>query len=186
MKRRIPHIRLHFSFLVFTALLFLMRSNSLIINFSAVCAVHEAGHIIAAQLCGKRVAAVDITGFGIRMETDRSCISPVSHDAFILLAGPAVNLVIYILPVFYCLGEELRLLSLAAALYNLLPYRQLDGGALIALFTEGTVTESAIVKILTIIKILISLLLLTLTFHTGLSALPLFITSVILLVNDIK
>lgn len=186
MKRSLPRIRVHFSFLVFTSLIFLLRSSRVILSFSAVCAIHEAGHIFAAYLCGKTLAAVDLTGFGIRMETDRRYISTTGQDAFILIAGPAVNLIAFFLLGFTGCGGNFRLLSLAAAMYNLLPYRQLDGGALIALFTEGTVSERAVTRLLTASKLLISLFLLLITIRSGPGTVPLFLASVILLICDVR
>lgn len=186
MNRRFPRIRLHFSFLVFTALIFLLRSGSLMLSFSTVCAIHEAGHIFAAQICGKPVVAIDITGFGIRMETDKSRISSVSQDAFILIAGPAANLAVYLLLGISGCGVSFRLLSLATALYNLLPYRQLDGGALIALLTEGTACELAATRLLTAVKLSISFALLVLTLRSGTEIAPLFIASLILIICEMK
>ena len=186
MNRSFPRIRVHFSFLVFTALIFLLRSSSVILSFSAVCAVHEAGHIFAAHLCGKPLAAIELTGFGIRMETDKRCISSAHQDAFILIAGPAVNVIAYFLLGFTGCGGSFRLLSLAAALYNLLPYRQLDGGALIALFTEGTACELTATRLLTAVKLFVSFTLLLLTLYSGAEIAPLFIASLILLICDVK
>ena len=179
-------IRLHFSFLVFTALVFLLRSGELILSFSTVCAIHEAGHIAAAQLCGRRIASVDITGFGIRMETDRSQLTSINDDLYILLAGPAVNLAVFLLLSIGGCGGSFPLLNLAAALYNLLPYRQLDGGAVIALFTEGSPIENTSARLLTSLKAGISVILLIITLRSGFGTAPLFLASVILLIGDVK
>ena len=179
-------IHLHFSFLVFTALVFMLRSGELIFGFFTVCAIHEAGHIAAASLCGRKITSVDITGFGIRMETDRRHLSSINDDLYILLAGPAVNLAAFLLLSTGGCAGSFPLLNLAAALYNLLPYRQLDGGAVIALFTEGSVSEHTTVRLLTALKASISVILLIITLRSGFGTAPLFLASVILLINDIK
>ncbi len=183
---KMPRIRVHFSFFAFNALMFLLRDSILIMNFYTVCAVHEAGHIFAAVISGKRVVSADITGFGIHMKTQRSCLSPVVTELFILLAGPGTNLLLYFLMQAVNCGGSFPVLNLAAALYNLLPYRQLDGGSVIALFTSGSPSEAAAERLLAVIKLCFSALLLLLVIRSGTAVLPLFIGSVILFIADVR
>ena len=71
-------------------------------------------------------------------------------------------------------------------MYNLLPYRKLDGGSVIALFTSGSTSEAAAERLLTIIKLCFSALLLLLVIRSGTAVLPLFIGSVILFISDMR
>jgi len=181
-----PHIRVHFSFFAFNALIFLLHDGMLIMNFYTVCAIHEAGHIFAAAVSGKRIISADISGFGIHMQIQRSRLSTVSEELFILLSGPAANLLLYLLMNALGCGGSFPVLNLAAAVYNLLPYRQLDGGSVIALFTAGTSAETAALKLLTAVKLALSGALLALMLFCGTAVLPLFIASVILFITDTK
>lgn len=183
---RAPRIRVHFSFFAFNALIFLLRDGILIMNFYTVCAVHEAGHIIAAVLSGRRIISADISGFGIRMQTRQNRLSSVSEELFVLLSGPGANLLLYLLMNTLSCGGSFPILNLAAAVYNLLPYRQLDGGALIDVLTAGTPCEAAAVKVLSAAKLLLSGLLLVLVLHFGSPVIPLFAASVILFAADLK
>lgn len=179
-----PRIRIRFSFLVFSAIAFTMRECGILLQFFAVCALHEAGHITAASITKAGISSVDITGFGIRMETSRRRITSVYSDLFVLLAGPAVNLLIYF--VFSSIDHTFALLSLAAAVYNLLPYDQLDGGAVIRLFTSGTPFEPEICRLLTIVKVAFSAVLLAALLASGKVFLPLFIFSLLLILSEKK
>ena len=132
-------MRIGFSFLVFNALIFTVSDIRLIMAFYTACAIHEAGHIAALVYTGGRLSAIEFSGAGIRMETVKRSFYSVRSSFFVLIAGPAANLLAYLLLRGY--GGELPRLNLAAALYNLLPLKSLDGGALISLFTSGTACE---------------------------------------------
>ncbi len=176
---RRPRIHLRFSFFVFNALLFMLRDSSLTLMFYTVCAIHEAGHIAAASFCGIHIVAVDITGFGIIMKTSGRCLEPQRNELAVLLAGPAVNVLAFVLT-----SGTFAVLNLAAAVYNLLPYRRLDGGAILALIAEGSPKEETICRCTGAAKVGISAFLLLLTVFAGFSAAPLFIASVILLISE--
>ena len=74
-------------------------------------------------------------------------------------------------------GGELALLNLTAAAYNMLPYRSLDGGAAIALFTEGRPFESAAEILLTVLRLLIASATALAVWKYGMTALPLLIAA---------
>lgn len=175
-------VKIGFSFLVFNALIFLIRDSRLIMAFYAACAIHEAGHIAALRLTGGSVAGVELSGAGIRIDTRKNCTYSLRSRLFVLVAGPAANLTVYAL--FNCHGGVFPMLNLAAALYNLLPYRSLDGGAIIALFTLGTPHERTAELILGAVKILIIAAALAVMTVCGRAAMPLLIASIGLFIGD--
>lgn len=146
-------IRIDFSFLVFNALIFLVRDSRFILEFYTACAVHEAGHIIALEMTGGSISGVVLSGAGIRIDTRRNVLDTCRSSLFVLAAGPAVNLIMYVL--FRSCGGAFPVINLTLALYNLLPFRSLDGGAMIALFTVGTSFERTAELILSAVKLLI-------------------------------
>ena len=179
-------ISVSFSFLMFNALVFMMKDTKQILSFYAVCALHEAGHLAAAAAFGTKLRAVGLSGTGIRLVTEKKPLRPVSHGAVILAAGPAVNIILYIvLKIMRCSGA-FTLLNLGAAVYNLLPYSQLDGGALIHLFTDCTQYETLTDRLLNCLYFGISLSLLILTCIYGKIFLPLFAVSVLLFITELK
>lgn len=136
-----PRIRVRFTFLLFNAVIFLVCSSSYIMTFYTVCAVHEAGHIIAAELLGVRIRSVELSGLGIVMHTDKSRLIPIRTSLMVLAAGPAVNLLIFAFMHISGRTGTFAVLNLAAALYNLLPFSALDGGAMIELLCTGSPRE---------------------------------------------
>ena len=131
-------VRVGFSFLCFNALLFCLCDGSMILSFYAVCLLHELGHIAALRLTGGELRSVELTCFGVRMTAD------VKRGAAVLLSGPAANLLLYVLLTAADVCRETAELSLAAGLFNLLPFSSLDGGAVLDMLAEGSVCERQI------------------------------------------
>ena len=179
-------VRIHFSFLVFNALIFLFRSSKLILAFYTVCALHEAGHLSAIALCGGSVRAVDLSAAGIRIATQKGGTVLMRNSIFVLLSGPAANIVVYSVMKLAGCGGIFPLLNLTSALYNMLPYYSLDGGAIICTLTEGRACERAAflaVKAAGILNIALSALAAS---QLGSRALPLLIASAALFARDMR
>lgn len=172
--------RLDFSFLVFNALVFLMRENNTVMTFYAVCILHELGHLFAIAVTGGKVKSVVFSGTGVIITPERNS----RHELFIMLAGAGTNLTAFFLTSLSGIGGMFRLLNLCTAIYNLLPYRQLDGGAALGLLIDGTPHERIITNILTSIKILFScILFVTAVFYNN-EFVSVFIMSVMLLISE--
>ena len=157
----------------------MLRDSSLMLGFYTVCAVHEAGHIAAASFFGIHIVSVDITGFGIIMKTSKCRLQPRFRELCVLAAGPAANILLWLIT-----SGQFAVLSLAAAIYNLLPYRRLDGGAIISLLSEGAVHEDTFCRLSMALRAGISAVLLLITVSGGHGTAPLFIASLILLLSE--
>ncbi len=134
-------IHIGFSFLLLNTLLFAFCDTGYILCLYAVCAIHEAGHLIAARLLGVKIRRIVFTGIGIRITTEKNAASPILRDAAVVLSGPAANLVMCMCLILSGHSGETAALELAAAVYNLLPFYQLDGGTLLDILVTGTVRE---------------------------------------------
>ena len=178
-------VRIHFSFLVFNALIFLMRSCGLVLSFYAVCLLHEAGHLIALRHTGGSISTVDISGAGIVIGTRKDGSISDKSRLFVLLAGPAANILLYVLLSICGYHRSLAQLNLIAAVYNMLPYRSLDGGAIISLLSVGTVRERAVMHILTAVKLLMIALSAAAVHYCGREVFPLLAASLALFIGDI-
>ena len=172
--------RLDFSFLVFNALIFLMRENGTVMMFYGVCVIHELGHLLAIALTGGKIKSVVFSGTGVIITPERNS----RHELFIMLAGAGANLIVFVFLSISGIGGMFRLLNLCTAIYNLLPYRQLDGGTALGLLTDGTPYERTINVVLTVIKLIFSGVLLTAVFLYGRDFIPVFIMSVMLFVSE--
>lgn len=144
-------IKVRYSFLVFNALLFLMRDGNLIAAFYISCIAHEFGHILALKLTGGELRSVELGCSGIKM-TASPCKN-IREGIAVLMCGPAVNLLIF--AVFRILGIRgyICAFNLAEGIFNLLPFRFLDGGAALELLAEGSVHEIFIRRIITAVRI---------------------------------
>ena len=177
-------LRIYFSFLLFNAVVFTFSSQELLFQFYTACVLHEAGHILSAAVIGTHIKSISFSGSGIRILTDKRLCS-AGKSALVILSGPAVNIILFaVLRELDC-GGSFPMLNLAAGLYNLLPYRQLDGGALIDNYIMGSVHERTARAVLVFVKAAISVALAYLTFIKGTEILPLFGASLLLFISDI-
>lgn len=129
-----PKIKVKFSFLLFNALIFIFRESSLIIGFYAACILHEAGHIWAVYFTGGSVKSIEFSWTGIKMTASASD-SPKSA-IFVQLCGPLANLAAFLLLAVFGRNGYFAVFCLAEGVLNLLPYRFLDGGAILDILTE--------------------------------------------------
>ena len=108
----------------------------------AASAMHEAGHFAAMYAFGYRPHLVSVGFFGISVH-HREELSG-SKAVFIALAGPAVNMVSFVV-LFSVFGWTIpALVHLIMAIFNLLPIEALDGGqALYYLLAELKGAEKA-------------------------------------------
>lgn len=153
-------IKVGFSFLLFNALLFMFRDSRLIFGFYASCAVHELGHIAAIRLTGGEVRGIELNCFGIRISASPS--AKVSNGVFVLLSGPAVNLLLYAVLTFAGLNGYTSGFCLAEGIFNLLPFGFLDGGAALDLLVEGHEYECALKRGIIILRVVAALTIFTL------------------------
>lgn len=89
------------------------------------------------------------------MRTSRTTVCLDAGSAFVLLSGPAVNILLFTMLKAFGATGSFAMVNFAAGLYNLLPFSCLDGGALADVFITGTIHEREWRKLLTIFKIVI-------------------------------
>ncbi|MCR5016512.1 MAG: site-2 protease family protein [Ruminococcus sp.] len=143
-------VRVGFSFLLFNGLLFLFFGGKMIFSFYSVCLLHELGHLATLRLTGGELRRAELSFFGIRMVAAPA--ADIGRGAVVLLSGPAANLLLYaVLTALGCGGITARL-SLAAGVFNLLPFSGLDGGALLDMLAEGRPCERQLRTCLTVVR----------------------------------
>lgn len=178
--------RIDFSFLVFAALVFLIKNGAEIFSFFSVCMIHEIGHGLAVCLSGGKISSITFYGTGIIMKTDRTGIMPLKKELFILLSGPSVNIILFLLLWKKDMTETFALLNLCAAVFNLMPYSSLDGGAaLLALSDSLPNRRNAVLIFLRAAQVTLPLLLLYGTF-TDKQLFSLFCAAAFYSVSEIK
>ncbi len=109
----------------------------LILDESGVCAValfccfvHEAAHLICMLAVGEKPALVELSFYGIKLE--RRPMGSGKHNIAVYAAGPAANLLLWVLlNVTFSHNQSVKnaaASSLAIGIFNLIPCRPLDGG----------------------------------------------------------
>lgn len=178
-------LRIDFSFLVFAALIFLMRDGMTILGFFTVCMIHEIGHCLAICLSGGKISSVTLYGTGIIMKPCRSGLFSLKKELFILLSGPAVNIMLYLILKNIGGFELFSLLNLGAAVFNLMPYSSLDGGAVLRLLGESPRYGKAALIFLAALQTALPVYLLIAALSDS-TYFPLFCISLFYYVSEIK
>ncbi|MBQ3127548.1 MAG: site-2 protease family protein [Clostridia bacterium] len=125
-------VKIDFWFVAIITLLLTLFPESLAAVCFGMCVLHEAGHLTAMLLCGKKAEEISLGYFGMRIVTDKRFLSPF-REAVIAFAGPFVNLVLSIL--FYAFGKnDIATVNLSLGIFNLMPVTMLDGGHIISAF----------------------------------------------------
>lgn len=100
---------------------------------AALC--HELGHWLVAGLCGAGVEELYVSPFGVRMRLPQRPTLSYGREFLVVVAGPAVNVVLALLfarcgiygSLFYTLAGA----QLVLGAFNLLPIRPMDGGRML-------------------------------------------------------
>ena len=121
-------------FWLLLGVLLLASSLRVLLWFALACLVHELGHAGAIRLLGGRVEAVTLTGFGAVLRPRRRRLFSYREECAVALAGPAASFLLAMLAAAWgnrTGGGDAYLLaglSLALAVFNLIPAGPLDGG----------------------------------------------------------
>ncbi len=179
-------ITAEFSFFVFMAVIFLCTENRLVADYLTSAFVHECAHGIALCLSGGTLCEILLTASGIRLIPKRERILSYGKELFVLFAGPAVNLLIFL--VFYITEHNpaFALVNLSIALFNLLPYSLLDGGYAMLVISQILSCEKLMRCFLTTAQILFFALSLVCTAVYGHTFIPLLIFTLSYGIYDLK
>ncbi|MDO5559151.1 MAG: hypothetical protein Q4F95_06085 [Oscillospiraceae bacterium] len=109
-----------------------LSSNSIYLDVFLSCMLHELGHMAMIILCRKRVCRVGFNAAGIKIFESSDRIGSALCENIILLGGPCANL-LAAAAVAITAGADNRFvyLNLFLGIFNLLPFRCLDGGSII-------------------------------------------------------
>ena len=127
-------IVIDFSFPAMLAILFLQADAGLLKQAFLVCLIHELGHGLAMCLTESGIREIRFYASGIRMKT-KACLLSDGKLLAIYLSGPLMNLICAVL--FRNVSPLTAVLHLGMGVFNLLPYRILDGGAVLETFLEN-------------------------------------------------
>lgn len=159
--------KIDFSFFMFTALIFLTNNYRNIIMFFTACAVHELGHLLAMLFTGAEIKSILISGLGINIMQSRENLISSGRSLFILSGGLILNLLIFISGIF-C--SDFTQINFMLFVFNILPFRNLDGGSIILCIGEMLNLEFIAEIILKIFAVIFSVLVFFMIYIYGFSA----------------
>ena len=145
-------ISIKFSFLATVALLTLSETSASVFMSLMSCFLHETGHLLAMFLFGVDVKKIVLYGAGIKIIRGYS-LKEKKKEFIILISGCLMNIIMFLL-FFFLKGDSFKtfaVINLVTAIFNILPIKSLDGGAILLLLTEEKPQLFTFVNILTTI-----------------------------------
>ena len=145
-------VSIKFSFLATVALLTLSETSASVFMSLMSCFLHETGHLLAMFLFGVDVKKIVLYGAGIKIIRGYS-LKEKKKEFIILISGCLMNIIMFLL-FFFLKGDSFKtfaVINLVTAIFNILPIKSLDGGAILLLLTEEKPHLFVFVNILTTI-----------------------------------
>jgi stage IV sporulation protein FB len=143
-------VELSFLFVAATACTVLLDRTGCILSTLFASVLHECGHLTAMFCFGGAPEKITFGVFNIDIVDQNRTRRGYRQDFIILLAGPAVNLILFVLLyAMSCLIPGVNVVFAASThlligLFNLLPVESLDGGQILyALLCERITPERA-------------------------------------------
>ena len=160
MQFKIKDVRVIVSFTFFALILFLVifRKNELIILTCFFAIFHELGHLIALKNFGVIIYEFKISFFGAKIKTGNLCKLKSIEKISILLAGPFVNLIFFIIffALSYFVGNDIHtniyLINLFLLVFNILPFYNFDGGKILEALLSTKFNKKVSDALITIIS----------------------------------
>ena len=174
-----------FSFFAMTAVVFLYYDTDFISAYLAAAFIHECAHGVALRAVGGSVSGIVLTACGIRIIPERRHLLATEKELFVLLSGPAVNLILFL---FFSntVCSSFAAVNLATAFFNLLPYSFLDGGCALLAASRIFSCERHMLCFLNITHILFFVFSVICISAFGYSYLPLAIFALLYGIYDFK
>lgn len=159
-------VKIDFSFFMFMALIFMMNNPDRILLFFVSCIIHEMGHLIAMSIFNAESKSICISGLGIKILQSRNIMLNSGKSLIILICGPLINLIIYLFGI-NIFSQDFLNINMTLFLFNMLPFRNLDGGSIIVYIGEILNMERFFNSILKISAVVITLLMLCAVYFFG-------------------
>lgn len=123
-------------------------------------AIHECSHLAAMKFYSRDEICVTVNLFNISIKDSMRLSRPYRQDAVIICAGPAANLLTaaaaFPFYIFFSstLACNIMMISLALAIFNIMPLESTDGGQLLCLVLKRRFSEQTSELIVTVITVI--------------------------------
>ena len=112
-------------------ILYILTKNIKVFAISFIfILLHELGHAITGIILGLKIKKININVFGLSIEFENYGKERLNNKIIIDMAGPAINIITFIIAVIFK-HEEIAYINILLAIINLLPIYPLDGGRIV-------------------------------------------------------
>lgn len=112
-------------------ILYILTQNIKVFAISFIfILLHELGHAITGIILGLKIKKININVFGLSIEFENYGKERLNNKIIIDMAGPAINIITFIIAVIFK-NEEIAYINILLAIINLLPIYPLDGGRIV-------------------------------------------------------
>lgn len=112
-------------------ILYILTKNIKVFAISFIfILLHELGHAIPGIILGLKIKKININVFGLSIEFENYGKERLNNKIIIDMAGPAINIITFIIAVILK-NEEIAYINILLAIINLLPIYPLDGGRIV-------------------------------------------------------
>lgn len=150
-QKNIIQISISVYFAAFAAAMLIIDTTGVAAIAFLSAILHEIGHLIVIISFGMPPKCINFKATGMQIINRPDIDLSYSRDIVVCLAGPAINLFLFI--IFYSIHELTAIINLFLALFNLLPIMHLDGGRAIYCFLCKVISQHAAQVIINILSI---------------------------------
>ncbi len=112
-------------------ILYILTKNIKVFAISFIfILLHELGHAITGVILGLKIKKININVLGLSIEFENYGKERLNNKIIIDMAGPAINIITFIIAVIFK-NEEIAYINILLAIINLLPIYPLDGGRIV-------------------------------------------------------
>ena len=147
----------------------LINSHEFLVTI-VVSTLHEIGHIIATLICKRNISYVKINAFSVDI-IQKDSFLPYSQELFILICGPILNIISYVIfqSVYSIIRieilESFAVQNLLIGIMNLLPISSLDGGQILSIILKKFFDDEKSYRISCVISVIFIVPLISLGFY---------------------
>ncbi len=153
LKLKKTTIRLDFSFFAVIALFLFVKDSLFGLAALAACAFHELSHLAVMAVFGISADKITFYGAGIRITSRGAENAPIFQRILVLFAGAAANFAAAAF--FHLTGNDLAAaINLFTGVFNLLPFGELDGAALLKILVIKNFRPENVDKIMRTVGII--------------------------------
>ena len=163
MQFKIKNTKITISFTIFALIIILISLNKTEFLYSTIifAILHEIGHLLALKHFKISIEEFKVSLFGGNIKILNNNKIQYYQNAIISFCGPLVNLFFFVL--FYLLNiflknkfiNEIYVINLVLAAFNLLPFYNFDGGKILASILMNFSQEKTVNYIITITSFII-------------------------------